>query len=82
MRKDYFTDEQVEAEIERLTNSEAVKLARQEQRIKNLRRQRMYTLRNLEKRGKQLMEQGVTSENLKSYLAEIEGLEDDGNNVN
>ena len=34
MARDFLTDEQVEAEIERLSESEAVALARQEQRIK------------------------------------------------
>lgn len=64
MAKDFLTDEQVEREIARLTNSEAVKLARREQRIKYRRRQQLYTLRTLEKRGRQLMAQGVTMEAL------------------
>lgn len=64
MPREFFTEERVEQEIERLTNSEAVKLARREQRIKYRRRQQMYTLRALEKRGKQLMAQGVTMEAL------------------
>ena len=57
-----LTDEQVEAEIERLNNSEAVKLARKELRNKYKRRQHLYTLRALEKRGKELQEAGVTLE--------------------
>ena len=40
-----LTDEQVEAEIARLNASEAVKLARHEQRLKNRRRQYLYNLR-------------------------------------
>lgn len=56
----FLTDEQVEAEIARLTKTDAVKLARREQRVKYRRRQTLYTLRALEKRGKQLMAQGVT----------------------
>ena len=64
MPRDFLTDAQVEAEIERLTNTEAVKLARREQRIKYRRRQQLYTLRVLEKRGKELMAQGVTMEAL------------------
>ena len=38
-RKDFLTDEQVEQEIERLNQSDAVQLSRQEQRIKYKRRQ-------------------------------------------
>ena len=64
MAREFLTDEQVEAEIERLTKSEAVKLARREQRIKYRRRQQLYTLRAFEKRGKQLMAEGVTMEAL------------------
>lgn len=56
----FLTDEQVEAEIARLTKTDAVKLARREQRVKYRRRQVLYSLRALEKRGKQLMSQGVT----------------------
>ena len=56
----FLTDEQVEAEIARLTKTDAVKLARREQRVKYRRRQVLYQLRALEKRGKQLMAQGVT----------------------
>ena len=64
MAREFLTDEEVEAEIERLSKSEAVKLARREQRIKYRRRQQMYTLRAYEKRGKQLMAEGVTMEAL------------------
>lgn len=56
----FLTDEQVESEIARLTKTDAVKLARREQRVKYRRRQVLYQLRALEKRGKQLMAQGVT----------------------
>lgn len=62
MAKDFLTDEQVEREIERLTNCEAVRLARREQRIKYRRRQYLYQLRDLEKKGKALMEAGITME--------------------
>lgn len=60
--RDILTDEEVEKEIQRLTGSPAVKLARREQRIKYRMRQQLYTLRYLEKRGNQLMENGVTAE--------------------
>lgn len=56
----FLTDEQVESEIARLTKTDAVKLARREQRVKYRRRQVLYSLRALEKRGKQLMAHGVT----------------------
>lgn len=72
MAREFLTDEEVELEIERLTNSEAVKLARREQRIKYRRRQQMYTLRAYEKRGKQLMAQGVTMEALDILDSAIE----------
>ena len=56
----FLTDEQVESEIARLTKTDAVKLARREQRVKYRRRQVLYSLRALEKRGKQLMSQVFT----------------------
>lgn len=68
MAKDHLTDFQVEQEIERLLASEDVKLAKKEQRILYKRRQYMYGLRNLEKRGKQLAKEGVTMENMESVL--------------
>ena len=65
--KEYgLTDEQVEKEIERLSSSEAVALARREQRLKYRRRQFLYQLRDLEKKGKALMDAGITREILDS----------------
>lgn len=61
---EWLTDEEVEAEIERLKGSEAVKLARKKIRLEYRRRQVLYSLRNLEKRGKELMAAGITSEML------------------
>ena len=69
MAKDFLTDEQVEIEIQRLLNSEDVKLAKAEIKWKYKRRQYMYGLRNMEKRGKQLAERGLTLENI---VAELE----------
>lgn len=66
--KDFLTDEQVEIEIERLLNSDAVKLAKKETRIKLRRRQYMYGLRTMEKRGKELKKQGITLENIEARL--------------
>ena len=54
----FLTDEMVEEEIARLTESPYVKLARAEQRIKYRRRQYLYQLRDLEKRGKKLHDEG------------------------
>ena len=44
----WLTDEEVEKEIERLTASPAVALARREARLKYKRRQVLYNLRDLE----------------------------------
>lgn len=52
MAKEFLTDQDVEVEIERLLNSDEVKLAKKEQRILYKRRQYMYQLRSMEKRGK------------------------------
>lgn len=72
MAKDFFTDAEVELEIERLRESEAVKLARREWYVRNRQRQEMYKLRNLEKRGLELMRQGVTFESLDRLAEELD----------
>lgn len=64
MAKKFLTDEEVELEIEELQKSPYVKLARKEQRIRYRRRQYLYGLRDLEKKGKALAEAGVTLESL------------------
>ncbi len=66
--KDFLTDEQVELEIDRLLHSPAVQLAKKEQRIKYKRRQYMYQLRAMEKRGNQLVADGITMDNLEVRL--------------
>lgn len=71
MARDFLSDEQVEMEIERLKESDAVLLARQEQRLKYRRRQYLYQLRAYEKRGKELQQQGVTYEKLKALADSI-----------
>lgn len=68
MAKEFLTDAQVEMEIEKLKDSPHVKLARKELRIQYKRRQVLYQLRNLEKRGKQLERMGVTIDNIESEL--------------
>lgn len=71
--KEYgLTDEQVEAEIERLNASEAVALARREARLKYRRRQRLYSLRDLEKKGKALLAAGITREVLDAMYSDDE----------
>ena len=72
-KKEYgLTDEQVEKEIARLNASEAVALARHEQRLKYRRRQYLYQLRDLEKKGKALLEAGITREVLDVLYKESE----------
>ena len=68
MAKDWLTDEQVEQEIEALRTSPMVQLARKEEHLKYKRRQALYQLRNLEKRGCKLAEQGITMDNIEMML--------------
>lgn len=76
MAKDFYTDEQVEMEIERLLDSDDVKLAKKEAAIKNRRRQYMYQLRTMEKRGQQLAKKGITIDNIEAQLfGKMEDLE-------
>ena len=63
-----WTDEEVELEIHRLQQSDDVKLAKKEQNIKYRRRQMMWNLQFMEKRGKQLKEMGCTLENIEEML--------------
>ena len=62
MSKEWLTDEEVEIEIEKLKKSPYVKLARKDARIKYKRRQTLYNLRDLEKKGKALEKAGITME--------------------
>ena len=61
-----LTDEQVELEIARLQNSPHVKLANQERRLREKRRMYLYSLRQLEKKGKELERSGLTADVLRS----------------
>ena len=70
MAREFLTDAQVELEIARLRESPLVKLARKEERIRYQRRQALYQLRNLEKRGKALAEAGITMEMLEGMTLE------------
>ena len=65
MPRVYLNDDQVEREIMRLVDSPYVKLAKADERIRYRRRQYMYSLRNLEKRGKALAAAGLTLEMLR-----------------
>lgn len=71
MAKKFLTDAQVEEEIARLSKSPYVKLARQQERIKYQRRQFLYNLRDLEKKGKALYEQGITDDNIEEFVIEL-----------
>lgn len=69
-----LTDEQVELEIEKLQGSPLVKLARKEERIRYVRRQYLYTLRQYEKKGKELAKSGITMDILEKLA---KGCDDD-----
>ena len=73
MAKEYgLTDAQVEQEIERLQESHYVKLANRERRVRERRRMYLYSLRQLEKKGKALEESGITMEVLNSLAKEVD----------
>ena len=59
----WLTDDDVETEIARLQGSEYVRLAQAEHRQKYRRRQYLYNLRSLEKRGRELAKTGWTPDN-------------------
>lgn len=64
-------EELIDAEIERLKKSDAVKLAQKEQRLINRKRKYLSDLRWLEKRGKALMADGWTSDTLELLFKDI-----------
>ena len=69
MKNPRLTDKQVEKEIERLKQSEHVKLAMKEQRVKaDRRRKYLADLRWMEKRGKELEAAGVTWDNIQAFV--------------
>lgn len=71
MNKIELTKEMTE-EMERLSESEYVRLARLESRIMYRERQRLYQLRALEKRGRELAAAGYTRQNMEARLTELE----------
>lgn len=72
MRPNWLTDDEVEKEIAELKSSEFVKLARKEERIRYQRRQYLYTLRQYEKKGKELAKAGITMEALQAIANDEE----------
>ena len=79
MARDFLTDDQVEEEIERLRSSDLVKLARKEARVRYQRRQVLYNLRVLEKKGKELAAAGITIDILQEMGEDaLSYLQDDG----
>lgn len=74
-KRNWLTDEEVEAEIEQLKASEFVKLAEKEIRVKYKRRKYLYALRNREKHGKELAAAGITWEILDALDLEAGGIE-------
>ena len=68
MLKEFINDEQIEDEILRLAESDAVKLAQAEQAINSKRKQLISELRKLEKRGEQLLSEGYTLENIEEKM--------------
>ena len=75
MKNPRISTDKVEKEIERLKQSEHVKLAQKEQRIKaDRRRKYLADLRWYEKSGKELEAAGVTLDNINAF---VEAAEDD-----
>ena len=68
MARDFLLEEDIEREIARLNASEEVKLAEKEIRLRYARRKRLYNLRALEKRGRELMESGITFGNIEEMM--------------
>lgn len=71
MARKITPEELLDAEIERLRQTPAVKLAQKEQRIMNRKRKYLSDLRWLEKRGKALMAEGWTEETLELKFQNI-----------
>ena len=71
MARKYTPEELIDAEIERLKKTEAVKLAQKEQRLLNRKRKYLADLRWLEKRGKQLLAEGWTADTLELLFKDI-----------
>ena len=72
MKRQYVTDEEVEKELNELKESPYVKLARREDYLKHKYRKQLYTLRCLEKRGRELASQGITLDTIEEQIEQIE----------
>lgn len=70
-KKRGLSDEEVEFEIERLLRFDYVKLARQEANIRNARRNLLYNLRCLEKKGRMLADMGWSPDMADEYTDEV-----------
>ena len=57
-----LAEDMIEREIAELEQSDFVRLARKEKYIRERRLQRLYTLRCLDKKGRELAEKGITIE--------------------
>lgn len=71
MARKITPEELVDAEIERLKKTDAVKLAQKEQRLLYRKRKYLADLRWLEKRGKALMAEGWTLDTLELLFQDI-----------
>ena len=71
MQRKITPEELVDAEIERLKKTDAVKLAEKEQRLLYRKRKYLADLRWLEKRGKALMAEGWTLDTLELLFRDI-----------
>lgn len=67
----YTPEELLDAEIERLKKTEAVRLAQKEQRLLNRKRKYLADLRWLEKRGKKLLAEGWTIDTLELLFRDV-----------
>ena len=72
--KKFLTDEEVELEISVLLEDPMVKLAKKDTRIKYRRRQYLYGLRNLKKKGEELAKAGITMEVLDAMDKECDSV--------
>lgn len=70
MAREVITDDQVELEIKQLQASPYVKLANRERRVRQRRRMYLYGLRQLEKKGRELAEAGITMDVLNGMESE------------
>lgn len=63
--KNLLTIEELDHEIARLSSSEEVKIARKEQQIRTMKQQHLFSLQSFAKRGRELMDAGITMDDLR-----------------